>query len=208
MSILILLESAGREVKTSYKAVWVLQTFFPLQMERCCCSQSDFPKQGHGLATIEMDLVSQKSCFLCCHLTQVEPVPTLQVQITANVMRNILCTDLCSCVIAWHVFGPLLVPSDRCVNGFVGIIILKLRANSFPPSITLLEKISQQFAFAAEEVKLIRTLAVAPLLEEAFLSCISIFRATELASLLKWSKRRVELWQRENNGLRSGSSGT
>lgn len=80
-----------------------------------------------------------------------------------------MCTDLCSCVIAWHVFGPSLVPSDRCVNGFIRIIILKLTANRFPPSITLLEKISQQFVFVAEateEVKLIRTLAVTPLLAE------------------------------------------
>lgn len=61
--------------------------------------------------------------------------------------------DLCSCVIAWHVFGPSFVPSDRCANGFIGIIILKLTASSFPPSITLLEKISQPFAFVAEARK-------------------------------------------------------
>lgn len=58
--------------------------------------------------------------------------------------------DLCSCVIAWHVFGPSLVPSDRCVNGFIRIIIPELTANSFPLSITLLQKISQPFVLVAE----------------------------------------------------------
>lgn len=65
-------------------------------------------------------------------------------------MQNILCTDLCSCVIAWHVFGPSLVPSDRCVDGFIRIIIRKLTANSLPLSITLLQKISQPFVLVAE----------------------------------------------------------
>lgn len=65
-------------------------------------------------------------------------------------MQNILCTDLCSCVIAWHVFGPSLVPSDRCVNGFIRIIISELTANFFPLSITLLQKISQPFVLVAE----------------------------------------------------------